>query len=181
MDALTAQVMARARRLGAQVRVAFDPRVLVPEERIRELCYENRCGNYGAHYMCPPHIGTVEELKTRLATYRRGVLLQYSQPLDMRNDREGLRRTKTELQHIVLQLEDFVRGSGIDDAWGLMAGSCALCDVCTARLNQPCPYPEKARPSLESLAVDVLGLLDGFGLDSAFHPDSITWTGCVLF
>jgi hypothetical protein len=35
--------------------------------------------------------------------------------------------------------------------------------------------------SLESLGVDVVSLLDRFGLDSAFHPDTVTWTGCILY
>jgi hypothetical protein len=35
--------------------------------------------------------------------------------------------------------------------------------------------------SLESIAVDVIALLDRFGLDSDFHPHRITWTGCILF
>lgn len=173
--------MVRARDLGVKPCVEFDPRLLVPEERIRELCYENKCGNYRNHYMCPPYIGAVEDLAVRLAPYRRGVLLQYSQPLDVRNDREGLRQTKIELQDTVLQLEDIVRGSGVDDVWGFMAGSCALCDPCKARFNEPCPYRDRARPSLESIAVDVIALLDKFGLDSAFHPDRVIWTGCLLW
>ena len=181
MDTLVAAVLDFARQLGIAPSVELNPRLLTPEQRIRELCFEGKCGNYRNHYMCPPYVGSVEEIAARLKKYGRGILLQYSQPLDVRNDREGLRQTKTDLHHKVLQVEDFLRTKGVDDVWGMMGGSCALCDVCQARLAEPCPYPDKARTSMESVAIDVLTLLDGLGLDNRFHPDRITWTGCVLF
>jgi len=65
--------------------------------------------------------------------------------------------------------------------WGMVGGSCELCQPCRAAIGEPCPKPEKARMSLESIAVDVIALLDRFGLDSDFHPHRITWTGCILF
>jgi len=34
---------------------------------------------------------------------------------------------------------------------------------------------------LEAIAVDVLALLDNFGLDNGFHAGRIAWTGCILF
>ncbi len=56
-----------------------------------------------------------------------------------------------------------------------------MCDECKAVSDEPCAYPESARPSLEALAIDVVALLDTLGLDSRFHPDRVIWTGCVLF
>ena len=181
MDMLLQRVEELAIQLGIGVCVELDPRELVPEERIREYCYENKCGNYGNHYMCPPHVGAVEDIRRRLARYRRGVLLQYSQPLDVRNDWQGLLRTKTDFQRKVLRLEEFLRNEGHTEAWGMMGGSCTLCDACKAKTGEPCPYPGEARASLESLAIDVLALLAKRGLDNEFRPDRITWTGCVLF
>lgn len=179
-DDLVRRTLELAGRLGIQTGLGFDPAHLVPEERIRAFCFENRCGNYRAHYMCPPHVGGIDELKTRLARYRRGVLLQYSRPLDVRNDVEGLKRTKKELHLKILELEKYLESEGASDVWGMMGGSCGLCEPCRAGLREPCQYPDMARMSLESIAVDVLALLDRFGLDSRFHADRITWTGCVL-
>ena len=64
---------------------------------------------------------------------------------------------------------------------GMIGGSCELCSVCKAVTKEPCPYPVKARMSLESIAIDVMGLLDHLGLESEFRPDRIKWTGCMLF
>ena len=180
MEELASAVSQLAEELGIQVCVQLSPELLVPEQRIRDLCHENKCGNYRAHYMCPPYVGTVEEIRARLSGYHLGLLLQYSQPLDVRNDPEGVKRTEVDFHGKVLMLEELLRAYGAEDAWGLIGGSCALCEPCKAASGEPCRYPEEARPSLESLAIDVLALLARFDLDNEFHPDRITWTGCVL-
>ena len=169
-----------ARQLGIETCLEFDLDVLVPEERIRAFCLENKCGNYGHNYMCPPYVGSVEEIRIKLKKFKRGVLLQYAKSLDIRGDREGVRQTKVDFHHKILQIEEFLRKEGINQVWGMIGGSCELCDVCKAKIGEPCPYPDKARTSLEAIAIDVLALLDKFGLDSKFHADKITWTGCVL-
>jgi len=176
-----ARVLYFAERLGIETCLEFDSRLLVSEQRIRDLCLQNICGNYGNHYMCPPHVGSLEEIGARLRKFQRGLLLQYSKLLDVRNDYEGLTQTKVDFHSKILQLEGFFKDEGVTPVWGMMGGSCALCEVCRARFGEPCPYPEKARTSLESIAVDVLSFLDRFGLDNRFHPDKITWTGCILF
>jgi len=170
-----------AQQLGINTCMEFDSSLLVPEWRVRDLCLENKCGNYGNNYMCPPHIGALNEVKPKLKKFHQGILFQYSQPVDARNDTRGVTRIKVDFHNKILQLEDCLKKDGIKDAWGLIGSSCALCDVCKARTASPCSYPDKARTSLESLGVNVVALLDRFGLDSAFHPDMITWTGCILY
>jgi predicted metal-binding protein len=167
--------------LGFTSHAGFDAGLLVPEQRVRDLCIENRCGNYYAHYMCPPYSGTLEQIKTQLRAYERGIVLQYSRPLDVEHDKEGLKRTKREFHEMLLQLETCLREKGTKQLWALTAGNCGLCEPCYAIKGEPCPYPEKARTSLVALGIDVISLLDRLGLDSGFHPDRITWTGCMLF
>ncbi len=170
-----------ATQLGIETCLELSPKILIPQRRIRDLCFENKCGNFGNHYMCPPRVGTLEEHKDRLKKYRNGILLQYSKPLDVNNDRGGIKKTKVDFHRKILQLEDFLENKGMEDVWGMIGGSCGLCDQCRAGFSLSCPYPDKARMSLESIAIDVLALLDKNGLDSKFYPDRIIWTGCVLF
>ena len=178
-------LLERIREVAAQLGIAtcleFSPKILIPRQRIRDLCSEDKCANFGKHYMCPPNVGTIEEHKDRLKKYRNGILLQYSKPLDVNNDRGGIKKTKVDFHRKILQLEDFLENKGMEGVWGMIGGSCGLCDQCQARFSRPCPYPDKARMSLESIAIDVLALLDKNGLDSKFYPDRIIWTGCVLF
>lgn len=181
MDELSSDISRFAESLGIETCREFDPGLLVPEQRIRDLCHEDKCGKYGKHYMCPPLVGTLDEFRARIGEFRRGVLLQYSERLDVRNDREGVMRTKLDFHQRVLEFEEMLGQKGIMPVWGFIGGSCDLCQPCEAAINKPCPHLEKARMSLESIAVDVIALLDRFGLDSRFHHDRIIWTGCVLF
>ena len=181
MDTSVINVLEFARQLGIETCLEFSPELLVPEKRIRELCFENKCGNYGNHYMCPPYIGSPGEIKARLKKFQRAILLQYSKSLDVRNDNEGLKQSKIDFHNKILRLEEFLGNEGIKHVWGMIGGSCELCEICKAKLGEPCPYPDKARISLTAIAIDVLAFLDKFGLDNKFHPDKITWTGCILF
>ena len=174
-----------AGELGIDRRVELDPQLLVPQQSIRALCLENKCGHFNSHYMCPPHVGSIEDNAAALSRYQRAILLQYSKPLDVENDTDGLIQSKIDFHQKVLELERHFREltgreptTGI---WGLIGGTCELCAECKAITGEPCPYPQRARPSLEALAIDVVALLDRFSLDSRFHADRITWTGCLLF
>ncbi len=180
-DTLFTRILKVARQLEIETCLEFDPDILIPEQRIRNLCSEDKCENFGKHYMCPPYVGSIEEHKEQLKRYKHGILLQYSRPLKVNKNREGAEKAKVDFHYKILQLEDFLRDKGIKDAWGMIGGSCYLCGECEARFGRPCQYPDKARVSLESIAIDVLALLDRFGLDNKFYADRITWTGCVLF
>lgn len=170
-----------ARQLGIETCFEFSSEMMAPEERIRAFCLENKCGNYGNNYMCPPYVGSIEEIRIRLKKFQRGWLLRYSKSLDVRGDKEGVRQTRINFHQKILSIEEFLRKRGMNQLWGMIGGNCGLCDICTAKTGEPCLYPGEARMSLEAIAVDVIGLLDKFGLDSKFHKDKITWTGCVLF
>lgn len=174
-------VQEQARRLGFDLCLEFDPALLVPEERIRGYCIENRCGSYGANHMCPPRVGSLEEVQAALGEFTQGVLLQISREIDVANDREGIARTKLEFHLLILRLERRLKKRGFDRFWGLIGGNCGLCWACAAIEGRPCRHPDKARTSLEAIGVDVVGLLEGLGLDGQFHRDRITWTGCILF
>lgn len=168
------------KRLEIKTCLEFSPDILIPEQRIRDLCSEDKCENFGKHYMCPPYVGSLKEHKERLKRYKHGILLQYSRPLKINKDRECAEKAKVDFHYKILQLEDFLTDKGIKDVWGMIGGSCYLCGECEAGFGRPCPYPDKARVSLESIAIDVLALLDRFGLDNKFYADRITWTGCIL-
>jgi len=154
--------------------------MLRPEERIRLYCYENKCGCYGKHLACPPHCGTVPEIQEKLAAYRTGILIQYSEAIDVRGDPEAVLRTKRRLHRIVLDTENYLKEAGVTGLWGFVGGSCSLCAECGGYRDEPCADPAQARSSLEASAIDVLALLESLGLDPRFHPDRITWTGMIL-
>ena len=170
-----------AKKLALELCLEFDPELLVPQERIRALCCQDKCGNYGKNYMCPPFVGSLGEIGARLKGFKKGLLLRYSEAMEVRGNREGALNSMINFHLRVLSMERRLEEMGVRRLWGLVGGTCGLCDVCKARSNEPCPYPNFARMSLEAIAVDVMALLDKFGLDNRFHAGRITWTGCILF
>jgi predicted metal-binding protein len=158
----------------------IDPRVLIPEQRIIGFCINNACGNYGTRYTCPPLNGSLEDFIQKLKQYKYGILVQYSKSIILKGNTGGVRETLFDFHNKILMIEDFLTGKGFKSIWGLIGGTCLLCEQCGAKTGEPCRHPDKARPSLEAIGIDVLTLLDKLGLDNKFHKDKITWTGCVL-
>jgi len=170
-----------SKKLGIDICVEIQPAVLVPEERIRSYCEENKCGSYGRNYTCPPNVGSLDEIRERIKKYGHGYLFQYSRELDLKKDLKKLLKSKDDFHNMILKVEDYTKKEGIEDVWGLIGGNCGLCDTCAIQKDKPCRHPDKARMSLEAIGIDVVNLLDTLGLDSNFHQDRITWTGCILY
>ena len=167
--------------LGAAHCQFVDARLLVAEERIRDYCREDKCGRYNKHLTCPPNTGTVEETSERLKAFKSGILVQYTQDVDVKNDKEGLKRTKLRLHRVVLQTEQYLKEQmGFENIWGMIGGNCDLCDECAGYRDEACEYPDEARASMEAFAIDVVGLLKKLNLDTEFRDDRVTWTGIVL-
>jgi len=155
--------------------------MLVPEERIRAYCEENKCGSYGKNYACPPNAGSLDEIRERLKKYSQGYLFQYSREIDLKKNLKKIIKSKDDFHKIILKIEDYMKKTGMEDVWGLIGGNCGLCETCAIQKDKPCRHPDKSRMSLEAIGIDVVGLLDKLGLDSKFHQDRITWTGCILY
>lgn len=151
-----------------------------PEQRIREFCAANKCGNYGRNHMCPPHVGTLDEITAKLRYYRRGILMQYVAYMDVHHDKAGLRRSRNEFLAKVRQVEKHLHENGVTQLWTMVGGCCGVCDVCSATLGLSCLHPEQARMPMEGLGIDVLALLERVGLDNKFHDDKVTWSACIL-
>jgi predicted metal-binding protein len=181
MNTISKKAIARAKQLGIVTSVEFDTSLLVPQQSIRAYCVENKCGKYKKHYMCPPYSGTVADNAAMLRHFRSGILFQYEKPLDVAHDAAGLSQSKLEFHSKILEMEKLIKKSGAANALGIIGGSCELCAACKATTNEPCAHPEDARMSLESMAIDVMALINHLGLESEFRPDRIKWTGCVLF
>ena len=101
--------------------------------------------------------------------------------MNLKKDWKKLIKSKDDFHKMILKIEDYAKKVGKEDVWGLIGGNCGLCETCAIQKDKPCRHSDKARMSLEAIGIDVVGLLEQQGLDSKFHQDRITWTGCVLY
>ena len=54
----------------------IDTERIVFDAMFRPFCEENLCGQYGVNHSCPPSCGTPEEMKQRILSRKRALVLQ---------------------------------------------------------------------------------------------------------
>ncbi|MDD4569357.1 MAG: DUF2284 domain-containing protein [Tepidanaerobacteraceae bacterium] len=158
-------------------------KVIVVDERVRYQCSYSGCRDYGRRVMCPPHTPSIEEFKKVLSRYYMALLVQLEGTIinkdnwERETDQWALR-----LHDIIYKLEKKAFSLGFYFAAGLIGGSCKLCQECPGEKdsNAKCLHRDKARPSMEAMGIDVLSTCKNLGMEVAFSPDKVIWTGMTL-
>lgn len=165
---------------GATKAAVIDQSQIVLNAEFRKMCAQNSCGVYGRCYMCPPDIGPVEELMDRVRAYPRGLLYQTISPLEDSFDIEGMSEAKH--RHVLLsqRLEERIRPL-LGRHLHLCCGGCGLCERCARLDDQPCRFPDKAMPSLESYGVNVYQTTSSTSLKYINGQNTVTYFSLVLF
>lgn len=161
--------------------------VVIPGERVvlnrdfYDICAGNSCGNFGACWMCPPDIGSIDALMERVRQYRQGLLYQTIGALEDSFDIEGMeaaaRNHAQVSQRIQAAVAPLLKGSGFH----LSCGGCNLCARCAKRDNQPCRFPGKALMPMEGAGIDVYNTVKDTPLKYINGANTVTYFGIVLF
>ncbi len=143
------------------------------------FCEENRCGQYGANYSCPPDCGTVEEMQTRLRCGGVALVLKSQWPIESYQDAAGIRDGKASHNRAMLRLKERLREAGFG---ALMLGGscCSLCDPCRRSRGEPCENPELRFSCMSAYCVDVAELAARCGLSFAWDPQLLTPFGMLV-
>ena len=171
-----------ALKLGATRASIIDVSSIPFSFEFRRLCEENKCGHYGKNWMCPPAVGSFEELQAKAAAYTRGLLFQTVHSVADSFDQKGIqkafsRHTNT-LKKIIVTMEI---KCGLRDILALGAGPCTYCEKCTLLQKKPCRLPDRAVASMESYGIDVAGLVKRCGIPYSNEKNTISLVGCILF
>ena len=159
--------------------------VIIPGDRVvlsdtfREICRSNACGLYGRCWMCPPDVGDIHALMDRVRSYSHGLLYQTISPLEDSFDIEGM--TAAGQRHA--QVSQALEHSGVlpEERFHLTCGGCRLCPRCAKMDDQPCRFPERALPSMESCGIDVYHTTKDTPLRYINGADTVTYFSIVLF
>ena len=158
---------------------SVDPQSLEFSDRIRWIC-ENECPMYGKTWACPPGVGEVPACKAKCESYVNclmiGTIVEVS---DIANIEEGL-ATRGDHEAITNQVRDLMRAQGVEP-YILSTEACAICDRCAYLDGEPCRYPEKMHPCIESHGINVIPTLEENGLDFQYGANIITWFSLLLF
>ena len=146
----------------------------------RRFCEENLCGKYNANYSCPPGCGTVEEVRERLFSHSKALVLQTIHDIGSYENKKEILKSKKSLNMQILKLTEQLRREGMD-CFCLGYGGCPLCDPCKQALGDPCAFPEKRISCMSAYCIDVGKLAGKCGLEFAWVPEKLFLFGMILF
>jgi predicted metal-binding protein len=164
----------KAVELGASMAEVIPADWVQVDERVRLKCSIPVCPHYGKSAFCPPHGPSLETLREAFSRYRSALLLALDvTPSEHFSERTVQRQSAVEWSRkcfeIVGRIETLAFGRGYYLAMGFAQASCkiALCrqEKCLLLEGGNCPYPLKARPSMEGVGIDVYGLVTRVGWD----------------
>ena len=172
------EILTLAESMGFQAR--FLPVAEIPvKAEFLKYCEENRCGNYGANYACPPDCGTPEEMHQKMLSADLALVLQSQWDIPDYGTPEVL-SVKTKHTNSVRSLMVNLRQMGYD-VFGMGYGGCSLCAPCKRKVGKPCAFPELCMSCLSAYCVDAACLADLCDLPFDWNPKKLHLFGMILF
>ena len=164
---------------GAAKAVLIDQSSIVLNAEFRAACEMNSCGVYGKCWMCPPDVGPIDELMAKVRSFPRGVWYQTIGELDDSFDFEGMTAAKDRHAAVSHRIRE-ATPAGLR-VLHLTCGGCHVCARCAKLDDEPCRFPEKALPSVESYGVDVYQTTKDTPLKYINGANTVTYFGLLLF
>ncbi len=164
---------------GATRAKVIEAKEVVIDDRVRLKCQVPVCADYNQHLLCPPHTDSVEHFRSLVARYSTALVVQVkSQGFEERE----LIEAEKKLHGIINKTEGRALAKGYYLAAGFIASSCKLCPKCVGYHSKlPCRHPYQARPSIESMGVDIYktALNAGLGFELGLSPE-VVYCGLLL-
>ena len=125
-------------------------------------------------------MGTVGDCKAQCLRYSNCLMIvTMTEVSDIANIEETL-ATRPAHEEVTNQVADLLRSQGVQP-YVLSTEACALCDRCAYLDGQPCRFPEKMHPCVESHGINILGLLDRRGLAFQYGENVVTWFSLLFY
>ena len=157
----------------------IDPQELEFSDRIRWIC-QNECAMYGKSWACPPGVGSVESCRKKCLSYQNCLLVSSIVEVADIADMEETLATRPEHEALTEQVAQLLRDQG-EKPYILSTEACSICQRCAILDGQPCRFPEKMHPCVESHGINVVPVLEKLGLDFQFGCNVVTWISLLLF
>ncbi len=155
------------------------PKDLEFADRIRWIC-QHECPMYGKTWACPPAVGPVEECAKKCLSYQNCLMIStVTEVWDISDIQETL-ATRPEHEKITNQVGDLLKAQGIQP-YILSTEACAECERCAYLDGQSCRFPERMHPCVESHGINVLGLIEQFGLQFQYGENVVTWFSLLFW
>jgi len=152
---------------------------VVIDDRVRLKCQVPVCKDFNNHLLCPPNTLPVEKFKSLCSQYYAALIVQVKSQGFEESD---LIAAEKKLHSIINKTEGRALTEGNYLASGFIASSCKLCPECAGfHSNLPCRRPFEARPSIESMGVDIYKTCLNAGIGFSLGLSSeVVFSGLVL-
>ena len=175
------QIRRKANELGADASAVISTEDIEFVADFRKACEMNTCGQYGLNWMCPPAVGSPDELQEKVMELPRGVVIQTVSQLQDSFDFEGMQRAEEEHEKTFRNILDQIQSNVSYKALlPLNVGACKFCGECTCKAGEPCRFPDKAVASLEAHCIDVNCLLSKYSIPYNNGPDTVSYVSLFL-
>ena len=153
--------------------IVFDP-------SFRPYCAENLCGQYGANYSCPPDCGTPDEMKNKIISHKKALVLESLWKVKDYSDTPAIITGKTTHNRWGMQLLKYARSQGLNGFF-VGASGCSLCSPCEIRNGKPCRFPQLRWSCMSAYCIYVKKLTELTGMNYSPGPGLLTFYGMFVF
>ena len=157
----------------------IDPKQLEFSGRIRWIC-ENECPMYGKSWACPPGVGSVRNCEGKCKAYENCLMIATITEVEDIADMEQTLATRPEHEEITNQVRDMMRSMAVEP-YILSTEACAVCDRCAYLDGEPCRYPQKMHPCVESHGINLIPAMEANGLDFQYGANVVTWVSLLFY
>ena len=157
----------------------IDPKTLEFTQRVRFIC-QSECPMYGKSWACPPAVGSVEECQAMCNGFAHCLMIATITEVSDISDIQQSLATRGEHEDLTDQIADLLRQQGINP-YVLSTEACAACERCAYLDGQPCRFPARMHPCVESHGINVIPAMEELGIPFISGENLVTWVSLLLF
>ena len=157
----------------------IDPKELEFSDRIRWIC-QNECAMYGKSWACPPGVGSVESCKAKCLSYKNCLLVSSIVEVADIADMEETLATRPGHEALTEQVAQLLRDQG-ENPYILSTEACSICQRCAILDGQPCRFPQRMHPCVESQGIVISDLAEKHGIPFLYGGNIVTWFSLILY
>ena len=157
----------------------IDPQSLEFNERIRWIC-EHECPMYGKTWACPPGTGSVASCEAKCRGFENCLMIATITEVEDITNIEQTLATRPDHEAVTNQVRDLMECQGVKP-YILSTEACAVCEHCAYLDGQPCRYPDRMHPCVESHGINIIPTLEENGIEFQFGSNVVTWVSLLFY
>ena len=176
----TQQMLSQAFEEGFAAAAVVDTGEIAFDPSFRPYCEENLCGQYGVNYSCPPDCGSPEEMRSRIQSHKKALVLQTIWEIPDLSDTASIKQAKKSHNAAQIRLAKRFRSEGCP-GFSVGASGWALCTPCARAQGEPCRFPDDRYSCMSAYCIFVRKLTEKCGMEYNLPEGLLAFFGLYVF